>query len=220
MAKIRNSTRELYRNIRSELTSIHYRLLLIKQLFTSEDTNSLLNKTAKRFFTTLKWDLFNTITIAISRLTDPAQSLGKHKNASLQQLMDNLDPNSDQTLKNTLNDIFVLVKAKSSRIENWRKKWAAHRDLDVVQGSTPMPTTSLQEIDEVFTLIGDFLNEFEKVHQDGKFEVNLYDNPNGMKELEEFDRLKIFPPNSYKNFIYQDDGNTLIELIKKAKSVS
>ena len=38
-------------------------------------------------------------------------------------------------------------------------------------------------------MIGDFLNEFEKVHQDGKFEVNLYNNPNGMKELEELNRM-------------------------------
>src|SRR5688572_15198772 len=140
MGKVNDSTRELYRSIRSELINIHYRHLLIKQLFTSEDTNTLLNKTAIRFFTTLKWDLFNTITIAISRLTDSAKT-GKYKNASLQQLIDSLDSNYDRTLINTLKDILTSVKAKSPRIENWRKKWAAHRDLEVVQGFAPMPAT-------------------------------------------------------------------------------
>lgn len=91
MANISKSTRELYSNIRSELIGIHYRVILVRQLFTSQDTNDLLNNTAIRFFAALKGDLMNTIAIAISRLTDPAKSFNKFKNASLQQIIESID---------------------------------------------------------------------------------------------------------------------------------
>jgi hypothetical protein len=213
---ISKSTRELYSNIRSELIGIHYRVLLVRQLFTSEDINDLLNKTAIRFFSTLKWDLLNTIAITISRLTDPAKSFRMFKNASLQQIIDSLDSTAYSELIGSLTKILIQIKAKSSRIENWRKKWAAHRDFDVIQGHAPMPATSLAEIDQVLSLIGKFLNEFERVCQDPEIEINLYDNPITAEEIDEIERLKILPPNPYENIIFQDDGNTIIELIRKA----
>jgi len=216
---ISKPTRELYSNIRSELIGIHYRVLLVRQLFTSQETNDLLNKAAIRFFTTLKWDLMNTIAIAISRLTDPAKSFNKFTNASLQQVINSLDASAYAGLIHSLTDILTQIKAKSSRIENWRKKWAAHRDFDVVQGHTPMPATSLTEIDEVLSLIGKFVNEFERVCQDPKTEINLYENPITAEELDEMERLKIFPPNPYENrHFLPDDGNTVIELIKQANA--
>lgn len=217
---ISKSTRELYSSIRSELIRIHYRVLLIRQLFTSQDTNDLLNKTAIRFFNTLKWDLLNTIAIAISRLTDPAKSFKKFKNASLQQVIDSLDSSAHSDLIHSLTDILVQIKAKSPQIENWRKKWAAHRDFDVVQGYAPMPATSLTEIDDILSLIGKFVNEFEHVCQDPKIEINLHDTPLTAEELDEMERLKILPPNAYENMIFQDDGNTIIKIIKQAKLIN
>ena len=217
MTKLNKSTREIYRDIRSELIGVHYRLLLIRQLFTSEDTNNLLNKTALRFFTILKWDLFNTITIAISRLTDPPKSFNKYQNASLEQIINNLDSRAYSKLSQSLSKILLQIRSKSSRIGNWRKKWAGHRDFDVVQGSAPKPAISLPEINEVLVLIGKFLNEFEEVFQDPKIEINFYENPNAAKELEETERLKIFPPNRYEEMHFLgDDGDTIIEIIKKS----
>jgi hypothetical protein len=217
---ISKSTRELYSNIRSELIGIHYRVLLVKQLFTLQETNALLNYTAVTFFTTLKWDLLNTITIATSRLTDPAKSFKKFQNASLEQIIKSLDSKTYPRLIQSLTNILGQIKTKSSRIENWRNKWEAHRDLDIVQGNILLPATSLKEIDEIISLIGDFLNEFESIFQDTKIEINLYDNHLTAEEFNEMERLKIFPPNPYENMIFQDDGNTIIELIKKANIAS
>lgn len=216
MNNISKPTRELYNNIRSELLGIHYRVLLVKQLFTSQETNNLLNSTAIKFFTTLKWDLLNSIVIAISRLTDPSESFKKFKNASLGQLIESLDSNVYSLLIQTLTSILGQIKEKSPRIENWRNKWAAHRDFDIVQGYITLPATSLIEIDEILSLIGNFVNEFERVCQDSKIEINLYDNHLTPEEFNETERLKIFPPNPYENIVFQDDGNTIIELIKKA----
>ena len=211
------STRELYHSLRSDVIGIHYRLRVLRQLFTSKETVDLLNKAAIRFFTTLKWDLFDIIAIAISRLTDPAKSSKRYHNASLQQLIDNLDPNTHTQLILSLTGILAQIKAKSPRIENWRKKWAAHRDLEVLQGQAPKPAVSLPEIDEVLALIGKFMNEFERVFQDPRVEINLYGKTvPEVEEVVESERLKIGPPSPYENMLFQDDGNTIINLIKGA----
>lgn len=219
MSAVSTSTKKLYHSLRSEVVQIHYRRLLVRQLFASEDTNELLNKAARHFFTTLKWDLLDTIAIAISRLTDPAKSSRKFDNASLQQLIDSLDAGSHSVLINSLKNIYTEIKSKSARIENWRKKWAAHRDMEVIQGATPKPAMSLVEVDEVLVLIGKFLNEFECVCQDPRVEINLYGKSvSEVKEIAENERLKIGAPIDYENMVFQDDGRTILALINRANS--
>jgi len=216
MAMLTKPVRELYSNIRGELIRLHYRRLLISQLFTSPDTNELLNNAAVRFFTTLKWDLLDTITVAISRLTDPPTTRG-FNNASMQQLIRNLDSGAFPDLVKSLNAIHAELKSEAVRIINWRNKWSGHRDFDVVEGRVPLPAISLVEVDKALGLIGKFLNEFEVVFQDIPKEINLYDNPELAKELDEMERLKIFPPIPYEDRIFlPDNGNTVIELVRKA----
>lgn len=215
MTILTKPVRELYRNIRGELIRLHYRRLLIRQLFTSPDTNELLNTAAIRFFTTLKWDILDTITIAISRLTDPPITRG-FKNASMQQFIKNLDSSAYPDLVKSLNALHAELKSKAARIINWRNKWSGHRDFDVVEGRAPLPAMSLLEVDDALGLIGKFLNEFEIVFQDIPSEINLFDHPELAKELDEIERLKIFSPMPYDNMQFlPDDGNTIVELIKK-----
>ena len=217
MTAISKVARELYSNIRSDVIGIHYRRQLIAELFTSEEINELLNRTALRFFTTLKWDLLDTIVIAISRLTDPPKSFRKCSNASLLQLVLSLDSETDKELIRSLTSIWAQIQAKSTRITGWRKKWAAHRDLEIIQGAAPKPAISLVEVDEVLTLIGKFLNEFERVYQDLQLEIDLDTFPLSAEEFDEMERLKIHQPFIYENIhFFPDDGNTIIELIKKA----
>jgi hypothetical protein len=179
------------------------------------DTNDLLNKVAICFFTTLKWDLLDTITIAISRLTDPPNT-GGFNNASLQQIINQLDAHALPDLVKSLYDICAKLKLKTARIINWRNKWSGHRDFGVIDGRVPLPAMSLKEVDEALRLIGKFLNEFEAVFQDISGEINLHDNHQIVEELAEIERLKIFPPSPYENIQFlPDDGNTLIELVKR-----
>ena len=213
---ISKSTREIYHSLRSEVIGTYYRLRVLRQLFTSNETVALLNKIAIRFFKMLKLDLLDTIIMAINRLLDPAKTGNRHSNASLQQLIISLDPTEHVNLIMDLNNILDQVKGKSPRIRQWRKKWAAHRDLEVVQGLAPMPATSLPEIDDVLKLIGRFLNEFETVCQDPRVEINLYGKTNReVEEIAESERLKIGPPNDYENMIFRDDGTTILDLITR-----
>jgi hypothetical protein len=218
MSTLTKSTRDLYYDIRAELVNLHYRKLLINRLFTSQETNDLLNKAALRFFTTLKWDLFDTITIKISRMIDPAVSMKKFNNASLKQLISNIDSTTNLDLVNLLNDIHKQLEKETKRIVNWRNKWAGHRDFDVVQGLSPDPAISLPEIDKALSLIGKFLNEFEAVFQDNPV-TYLFNGEYSDVEIEEKLVSQIHPPTPYEDRVFHpDDGDTIIELVKKALS--
>jgi hypothetical protein len=197
----------------------HYRLRVFRQLFTSDETVALLNKSAIRFFTTLKWDLMDTIAITISRLTDPPKSRTKYLNASLPQLIDSIDASARPQLVSSLKAIFTQIKAKSVRIENWRRKWAAHQDFEVIQGQTPKPAMSLTEIDELLALIRKFMNEYENACQDPRVEINLYKKTAfEVKEIVENESLKIGSPTDYENMVFRDDGNTILNIIKRVNS--
>jgi hypothetical protein len=221
MNTVSASTRELYHSLRSEVIGVHYRVRVLRQFFTSQETVDLLNKTAIRFFTTLKLDLLDTIVLSINRLLDPAKSFNRFANASLQQLIDSMDPTIHLTLVGRLRALLDQTRLRSARLENWRDKWAAHRDLGVLRGQIPQPAISLPEIDEVLDLIGKFMNEFERVCRDPRVEFD-YDGTGTPEEFSqkvlEWERLKIGPPLDYANLIFQDGGESLIDLIKRAKS--
>jgi len=218
MSTISKSTRELYRNLRLEVIGIHSRLRVLRQLYTSQEIVDLLDKTAYLFFNTLRNDLIDTIVLMANRLLDPAKTFNKYPNVSFQKLIDNLDPAAYPKLITSLKDILDTIKTKSKRLKNWRDKWVGHRDYDVLLGSASKPVISLMDIDEVLLWMGKFLNEFEDVCQDVP-EINLYNNPLSADEINEIIRLRIKKPTPYENRPFlPGDGDTIIELIKKANS--
>lgn len=228
MSEVSTQTRKIYRNARRELILLHYRLRLIKQLFIEQDIVDLLNKTSPVFFRTLRSDLLDTIVIGISRLLDPANTLGK-PNASLKQLTNSLDPNAHTELISSLRSILVDIESSSGRIKSWRNKFASHRDLRVVEGIDPEPAINILEINEVFELSGKFLNEFEIVCQDQTEEINTYGKP--LDEIQEMiekedskEQTNIFPPANYELIVIAVTGSSknpedctqIIDIINKA----
>jgi hypothetical protein len=204
------NAREIYANLRGELIGLKYRYYLLNQLYADQNTLDLLLKVSHRFFYTHKSDLLDLISIIIGRLCDPHESLHKGKkdlNASLAQLIYYVDP----TYQGNLNIIREKIIEKSTRIRNWRNKWSGHRDAEIVQKILPNPSMSLLEINEVITLIGNFLNDFEEVYSDKNVEYCNVD----FQEVEEGERLRIHEPVSYTNVIYSDDGMQLVSIIKE-----
>lgn len=109
-----------------------------------------------------------------------------------------------------------VIKAKTTRLENWGDQWAAHRNYDVVLGKKPMPATSLKEISEVLARLAAFMNEFERIYQDPTREFVFDDTISQgeySKSVLEWERLKIDSPTDYQNFPFTDDGETILKLI-------
>jgi hypothetical protein len=202
--------REIYANLREELLGLQYRYFLLNQLYADQDTYDLLLKVSRKIFYTHKADLLDLITIIIGRLCDSRDSQHyEHNdlNASLDQLIYYAGP----TTQRKLNRIRVKIINKSKRIRNWRNKWSGHRDAEIVQKIIPYPSMSVPEINEVITLIGNFLNEFEEEYSDKKVEYCNVD----VVAVEEGERLRIHEPVSYTNTIYLDDGMQLVRIIKE-----
>jgi hypothetical protein len=215
MYTVPNQTRELYRSLRLEVFGIHYRLRVLKQLFTSQEIVDLLNKTAPSFFKMLKIDLLDTVVLMISRLLDTTKTFNKYPNASLQQLIDGLDLTACPELIAELKGLLKGIKTKSERLKYWRDKWTGHRDFDVLLGLASTPKISLIEFDDTLSLIGKFLNEFE-----GRFydkEINLIENLLSIEDINELSRLKVYQPSPYEDQRFpSDDGNSIINLINKS----
>lgn len=171
----------------------------------------------------LRFDLLDAIVLAFTRLTDPAKSFNKYSNASLQQLIDSLDTQSHSALAQLLQRHLANVRNKCERIEKWRDKWAAHRDLQAVLQPISGIGFSPAEVEEALAGLRAFMNEFERACQDPKAEcVYLDDNKISSAEFATFvsesERLRIDPPFGYDKILFPDDGDTIIELLKRAKA--
>jgi AbiU2 len=216
---IQKNTRELYQHLRSEVIGVHYRWKIFRQLFFSQEVVDLLNSSAGRFFSMLRLDLLDLISLALGRLTDSSKSLNKYPNVTLEQLIDSLDPNSHSELITVLRERLTDLKSKCARIENWRNKWAAHRDLHTVIEPITRVGFSPSDVETVLAALRSFMNEFERVCQDTNL-TYIYDNNISPEENGEFfresERLKIGPPTDYQEFPFADDGNTIIEILRKA----
>jgi hypothetical protein len=218
MNTVSKLTRELYRDIRSEVIGIHYRLVILRKFFASQDTVNVLNKTAPRFFATLKYDLIDTLVLSIQRLKDPPKSSKKYQNASLEQLINSLDQVIYSQLICELQVILGQIKKDSPRISNWRNKWVGHRDYNVVIGEAEKPAISLPEIENVLYGLQKFLNTFETACQDIDVEWHINDGESFDQFAERFsegERLKINPPDDYVNAIFLDGSTNLLRLIEQ-----
>ena len=213
------STRELYVSIRSEIIGIHYRFVILKKFYTTQDIVISLNNTAPMFFAMIRNDLLDYLTVSINRLLDPP-SIGKFRNASLKQLINCLDRSKYSQLVIDLKALFDQTKADSSRIEYWRKKWSGHRDFDVLTGAEPIPKISLPELDIVISDLYKFKNKFEGAFYDPnehrQMDPNKTDTQNA-EDFEEFDRLRIREPKEDENMNFLDDGSSLLRIIRESQ---
>jgi hypothetical protein len=217
MNPIESEARELYRDIRLEVINIHYRLVILRNFFTSQDTVNSLNKTAPRFFATIQNDILDMLIISINRLLDPSMSINKKSNASLEQLICNLNPKIYPQLIDDLKNILAQIKKDSVRISNWRNKWGSHKDYEVVTGIAPKPAVSFAEFDQVLSGFGKFLNKFEQacydLNEEWHIDPNKTDEQNA-EYIKERERLYIFSPIDYVNNIFLDDGTKLLRFIE------
>ncbi|MBI5302191.1 MAG: hypothetical protein HY868_08645 [Chloroflexi bacterium] len=215
MNTISSPTRKLYRHLRSETIQIFYRWKVYRQLFSSPEVIGLLDKSARRLFLTLQYDLLDAIALALGRLTDRSETRLRNKverNACLQQLVESSEVVGDLSLEQKINQHLTAVRAKCKRIDIWRNKWAAHRDYQAAVKLDPNWKIGFSpaEVNGALSELCAFMNEFEGCFRDSEREFV------SIEELKDFEDHKIYPPTPYDQLEFDDDGETLLELLRKA----
>lgn len=147
----------VYSQLWQEVAWIHRNWAHYKELFGETASRiDLLNEVAPSFFRTIQDALFETVLLHLTRLTDPARSLGK-SNLSLRQL----DPLIlDEAVKLRVGDLVSRAVDATAFARDWRNRKLAHRDLDLALGqpAKPLAPASRIAVEEALCAIADVLN--------------------------------------------------------------
>lgn len=158
--KLPDGFQDLYKSINNEVTWIHAKWIVYRQIFaSSEDNIELLNQSASFFFGIVQQTFFEDTLLGISRLTDPAKSFGKD-NRSLAQLISKLSELDYQELAKDLGNDLSLIITSCESFREWRNRKIAHSDLDIALkvSSDPLPGISRATIEKSLEKVRDFMN--------------------------------------------------------------
>lgn len=148
---------ELYR----KLVELHVLWQQYRQLFGDEpDTVHLLNRTSGLFFKIVQDELWDSVLLGVSRMTDPPTT-GKKKNLTIQSLPPLI---SDTELQSEVQDLCdkALVAAEFAR--EHRNKRIAHQDHDYLsnRNSNSLSGISRTLVEEMLGALRAVLNRLDK----------------------------------------------------------
>jgi hypothetical protein len=184
MSEIPGPIKEVFGQLKSEITSLHARWKIYRQLFAHSDERSrLLNKTAPTFFFFIHEVLIDHIQLSIGKLTDSAHT-GDKENLSLHRLHEQVEKLDDADLSSKLKEILVDLcgqrspkkSGKCEIIRTRRNKRIAHFDLNtsIQHGSDPLPGVSRQMIEDVLALLRQYMNTIQGHYCNNAY---LYNGP-------------------------------------------
>ncbi len=156
MTDINQEVNLLYRFLHDEVAWIHYRVQVFRQLFESDpEVHDLLRWASAWVFYLFYIDMLNGIVLSLTRLTDPAKQgkKGQYENSTLEYLINQLRRTEPGSLIEKLNHHLKTMKSLCSRIDAWRRKVAAHRDIKTVTKPPPYEPIAFDESDLALALV-------------------------------------------------------------------
>lgn len=165
----------VYSQLWQEVAWIHHNWAHYQVLFGEKPSRiDLLNEVAPSFFRAAQDALFETVLLHLTRLTDPAQSLGK-SNLSLRQL-DTLI--GDKTASLRVGELLSKAVDATAFARDWRNRKLAHRDLDLALGqpAVPLAPASRLAVKQALSAIVDVLNAVSSHYFDS---TTFFDLPGG-----------------------------------------
>ncbi len=152
---------ELYR----ELVGLHVLWQQYRQLFgDTTDTVQLLNRTAGLFFKIVQDELWDSVLLGVSRMTDPAVT-GKNKNLTLQSLPSLI---TDSSLKAKIQDLCLKAVSAAEFAREHRNKRIAHQDHNYLsdRNSNPLSGISRVAVENMLASIRDVMNRLDNHFRD------------------------------------------------------
>ena len=151
--------------------------MIYTELFESEATVAILNRTAEAHFGHYQDILLDDILLGICRLQDEE---GKRRSLCLATLvrLTKHELEVGRSLRKCLRE----VRRASKRIHEIRNERIAHRDLDAARGASPRLGTSREEIRVAIDAIVGFINAYSKPVRDAQC-VFAESNPSAIHAL-------------------------------------
>jgi len=181
---------EIYVEIWQEVVWVHSKWNIFLQLYSDSETIALLNNTAPSYFRICQDVLLDDIMLSICRLTDPAQTGGK-TNLSLRRLVDNIEANKNDKLKDIVKKILDLAEPNFEFARDHRNRRIAHNDLQTRMKThlEPLSSYTNDKVNDALKNIGNVMNVVQHHYESSE--------------------------TLYSHCISPDDGNDLLYWLRK-----
>jgi AbiU2 len=141
----------------------------------------LLNSAAAAFFRMLQDELFETVLLHLSRLTDPPRS-GNRTNLTLRNLAPLID---DAALKAKVTQLVGDAVTATVFCRDWRNRRIAHTDLDLALElpATPLANASRLEVNAAVQAVGEPMRAIHAHYLDSDMRFDLVIRTSGAEHL-------------------------------------
>ncbi len=184
---------ELYR----ELVELHVLWQQYRQLFgDSTDTVQLLNRTAGLFFKIVQDELWDSVLLGVSRMTDPP-STGKNKNLTVLSLSPLI---TDSALRAEAQDLCTKAVTAAEFAREHRNKRIAHQDHNYFsnRNSNPLSGISRAAVEDMLAALRVVLNRLDNHFRDSTVLYEQFVDDSGarllVQKLSRLERLQASLP--------------------------
>jgi hypothetical protein len=180
---------ELYR----KLVELHVLWQQYRQLFGDDpDTVHLLNRTSGLFFKIVQDELWDSVLLGVSRMTDPPAT-GKNKNLTIQSLPPLI---TDSTLQIEARELCDRALAAAEFAREHRNKRIAHQDHNYLsnRSSSPLSGISRTLVEEMLAALRAVLNRLDRHFRDSTVMYEDFVDESGARllvhKLKKLERLQ------------------------------
>lgn len=169
---------QLYR----KLVELHVVWQQYRQLFgTDNETVQLLNRTAGLFFKIVQDELWASVLLGISRMTDPPKTGGR-KNLTIRSLPDLV---ADPELRADLEVLCSAAVESAAFAREHRNKRIAHQDHDYLtdRASNPLSGVSRERVERMLESLRKVLNRLDLHYRDSTVIYEQFVDESGARVL-------------------------------------
>ncbi|MFV0543177.1 MAG: hypothetical protein ACK5L8_05725 [Marinicella pacifica] len=165
-----------------KLTELHVRWQQYRQLFgADEETIRLLNRTAGLFFKIVQDELWDSVLLGISKMTD-SPATGSNKNLTVLSLPPLI---KDDALKIELEKLCGTAQTKARFAREHRNKRIAHQDHNYMtdRSSNPLSEVSRALVEDMLDSLRNVLNRLEHHFRDSTVMYQNFVDESGARVL-------------------------------------
>ena len=169
------STRDLWAALKNEVTWIHGRWIMYRQLYgTSPERIDILNCTASTFFVILGEVLLRDVQLSLSKLADQPKTSGR-RNMTLSALAEHLSSCGETIAAENVKSFITSYETACEQLRQRRHKTIAHNDLPTALAArvSPVKGPSREEIEKALAALRDAMNciELHYAHAQTRYEL-------------------------------------------------